>query len=98
MREKLGCMLENPCIRLVLTDVSHPANRVRHVGSENPAGADNQQGSRVPPPLGSALTPQRLHAELLATDAKGLEAYLQGKDPTTGSCLWSGGIRGSVSR
>ena len=48
------------------------------MGSENPTGADNQQGSRVPPPLGSTLTPQRLHAELLATDAKGLEAYLQG--------------------
>jgi hypothetical protein len=37
------------------------------------------------PPLGSILTPQRLHAELLATDAKGLEAYLQGALVNAGS-------------
>jgi hypothetical protein len=29
-------------------------------------------------PLNISLTPQRLHAELLGADAKGLEAYLQG--------------------
>jgi hypothetical protein len=48
------------------------------MGSENPTGADNQQGSRQRRPNGDCLTPQRLHAELLATGAKGLEAYLQG--------------------
>ena len=46
--------------------------------SENPAGADNQQGSPPCPPLGGGVTPQRLHAELLAVGAKGLETYLQG--------------------
>ena len=46
--------------------------------SDNPSGAGNQQGSREPFPLDSSLTPQRLHAELLDADAKGLEAYLQG--------------------
>src|SRR6266516_3293915 len=48
------------------------------MSSENPTGADNQQGSRDDELLGSSLTPQRLHAELLGTDAKSLEAYLQG--------------------
>ena len=46
--------------------------------SDKPTGADNQQGSRGESLLDSLLTPQRLHAELLATDAKSLEAYLQG--------------------
>ena len=46
--------------------------------SENPSGAGNQQGSRETGPVPVALTPQRLHAELLETDASGLEAYLQG--------------------
>ena len=48
------------------------------MSSNNPTGADNQQGSRQRRPNGDCLTPQRLHAELLATGAKGLEAYLQG--------------------
>ena len=48
------------------------------MSSENPIGADNQQGSRQRRPNDDCLTPQRLHAELLATGAKGLEAYLQG--------------------
>jgi hypothetical protein len=48
------------------------------MSSDNPTGADNQQGSRADPALDHALTPQRLHAELLRTGAKGLEAYLQG--------------------
>ena len=48
------------------------------VSSENPTGADNQQGSREASPLEASLTPQRLHAELLDAGAKGLEAYLQG--------------------
>jgi len=48
------------------------------VGSDNPSGADNQQGSPSHPLCGGAVTPQRLHAELLAVGAKGLEAYLQG--------------------
>jgi hypothetical protein len=46
--------------------------------SDKPTGADNQQGSPSIPPWGSDVTPQRLHAELLAVGAKGLEAYLQG--------------------
>jgi hypothetical protein len=46
--------------------------------SEKPTGAGNQQGSRRDRPYGLRLTPQRLHAELLAVGAKGLEAYLQG--------------------
>ncbi len=46
--------------------------------SENASGADNQQGSPSRPPCGRDVTPQRLHAELLAVGAKGLEAYLQG--------------------
>src|SRR6266516_5804279 len=50
------------------------------MASDNPSGADNQQGSRGDPAQGSPLTPQRLHAELLATGAEGLEAYLQGCD------------------
>src|SRR5919204_433979 len=48
------------------------------MGSDNPTGADNQQGSRGHPLEGDPLTPQRLHAELLATGALSLEAYLQG--------------------
>jgi hypothetical protein len=52
--------------------------------SDNPFGADNQQGSRRHPLEDGELTPQRLHAELLAFGATGLEAYLQGalKDGT----------------
>ena len=52
--------------------------------SDNPFGADNQQGSRRQPLEAGKLTPQRLHAELLAFGATGLEAYLQGalKDGT----------------
>ena len=48
------------------------------MSSENPTGADNQQGSRGTRPARGLLTPQRLHAELLETGATGLEAYLQG--------------------
>ena len=48
------------------------------MGSEKPTGADNQQGSRRCLPWDILSTPQRLHAELLAIGAKGLEAYLQG--------------------
>ena len=48
------------------------------VRSENPYGAVNQQGSPSRLPNGVDVTPQRLHAELLAVGAKGLEAYLQG--------------------
>ena len=48
------------------------------MGSENPTGADNQQGSCPHPSWDVLATPQRLHAELLAIGAKGLEAYLQG--------------------
>jgi hypothetical protein len=48
------------------------------MGSDNPSGADNQQGSPSHPPCGGGVIPQRLNAELLAVGAKGLEAYLQG--------------------
>ena len=40
--------------------------------------ADNQQGSRQSDLLADRLTPQRLHAELLAASKKSLESYLQG--------------------
>lgn len=52
--------------------------------SDNPFGADNQQGSRLRSLESGGLTPQRLHAELLVFGATGLEAYLQGalKDGT----------------
>ena len=46
--------------------------------SDKPTGADNQQGSPPHSPFVCGVTPQRLHAELLAVGAKGLEAYLQG--------------------
>jgi hypothetical protein len=57
------------------------------VASDNPTGADNQQGSPSNCSLSSDVTPQRLHAELLAIGAKGLEAYLQGalRDGTRGA-------------
>jgi LAGLIDADG-like domain len=48
------------------------------VGSENPIGADNQQGSRSSALSVGGLTPQRLHAELLAADARETRAYLLG--------------------
>ncbi|MFN8036067.1 MAG: LAGLIDADG family homing endonuclease [Acidimicrobiia bacterium] len=48
------------------------------MSSDKPTGAGNQQGSRRGSPENALLTPQRLHAELLAVGAKGLEAYLQG--------------------
>ena len=48
------------------------------VRSDKPSGADNQQGSPLRPTWDDGVTPQRLHAELLAVGAKGLEAYLQG--------------------
>jgi hypothetical protein len=64
----------------------HPAVLVRAtpgckgdgVCSDKSSGADNQQGSPLGPTWGDSVTPQRLHAELLAVGAKGLEAYLQG--------------------
>ena len=46
--------------------------------SDKPSGADNQQGSPPHSPSSEWRIPQRLHAELLADGAKGLEAYLQG--------------------
>jgi hypothetical protein len=48
------------------------------VGSEKPIGADNQQGSRSAALSVAGLTPQRLHAELLAADVRESRAYLQG--------------------
>ena len=40
---KLGYLLEHPCIRRY-SFVSHPLNRVVYMSSDNPTGADNQQG------------------------------------------------------
>ena len=48
------------------------------LGDNASGDADNQQGSRSAALSVAALTPQRLHAELLATGASSLEAYLQG--------------------
>ena len=48
------------------------------MASDKPVGAVNQQGSRTRSLEGAILTPQRLHAELLAIDETSLEAYLQG--------------------
>jgi hypothetical protein len=44
------------------------------MGSDNPSGAANQQGSLEIGPVPVSSTPQRLHAELLEADASGLEA------------------------
>lgn len=48
------------------------------MSSDNPFGADNQQGSPRNLPIDCRVTPQRLHAELLTAGKMGLEAYLQG--------------------
>ena len=48
------------------------------MGSENPSGAGNQQGSRSSVLSADGLTPQRLHAELLQADARETRAYLSG--------------------
>ena len=48
------------------------------MGSENPSGAGNQQGSRSSVLSAGGLTPQRLHAELLEADARETRAYLLG--------------------
>jgi hypothetical protein len=61
----------------VLVDVT-PLYKGCDIHSDNPSGADNQQGSPLHPTWGASVTPQRLHAELLAVGAMGLEAYLQG--------------------
>ena len=71
-------MLENPSIQSVLVHVTPICKGFYDVRSDNPSGADNQQGSPSFPTSGGDVTPQRLHAELLAVGAKGLEAYLQG--------------------
>ncbi len=71
-------MLENPSIQSVLVHVTPICKGFHDVCSDNPTGADNQQGSPSLSTLGGDVTPQRLHAELLAVGAKGLEAYLQG--------------------
>jgi hypothetical protein len=63
----------DPAVLVNVTAIDHGGD----MQSENPAGADNQQGSRPGTPKGLRLTPQRLHAELLAVGAMGLEAYLQ---------------------
>lgn len=46
--------------------------------SDNPTGADNQQGSPPHSTQGAGVTPQRLHAELLETSVSGARAYLHG--------------------
>lgn len=63
---KFGCMLETP-----------PVSHATCDASENVLGdADNQQGSRSAADAG--LTPQRLHAELLAASIPVSRAYLLG--------------------
>ena len=69
-------MLEYPCIQD--SCALHPFEMVATCAVKILSGADNQQGSPSRPPLGVDVTPQRLHAELLAVGAKGLESYLQG--------------------
>jgi hypothetical protein len=65
---KFGCMLGTP-------PVSHTTRT--EMRSENVLGdADNQQGSRLADKAG--LTPQRLHAELLAASISVSHAYLLG--------------------
>ncbi len=50
--------------------------------SENPSGAGNQQGSRETGPVPVALTPQRLHAELLEGNRRiGLGSLSPGRTP-----------------
>jgi hypothetical protein len=69
----------NPTVLLSGSKTSQEADEVD--GSENPIGADDQQGSRRE----RLLTPQRLHAEPLdPISAADMEAYLQGalKDAT----------------
>jgi len=64
--EKFGYMLGTP-----------PVSHTTCDASENVLGdADNQQGSRLV--LTTGLTPQRLHAELLATNIQVSRAYLFG--------------------
>jgi hypothetical protein len=48
------------------------------LGDNASGDADNQQGSRQLDLFDDWLTPQRLHAELLAASKKSLEGYLQG--------------------
>ena len=63
---KFGCMLGTP-----------PVSHTTCSASENVLGdADNQQGSRSV--LETGLTPQRLHAELLAANISVSRAYLLG--------------------
>jgi LAGLIDADG-like domain len=72
----------NPTVLLSRSTTSQEADDTE--GSENPIGADDQQGSRRKP----LLTPQRLHAEPLdPTSAADVKAYLQGalKDATPSS-------------
>jgi hypothetical protein len=69
----------NPTVLLSRSQTSQGAGDIE--GSDNPIGADNQQGSRRK----LLLTPQRLHAEPLdLMSAADVEAYLQGalKDAT----------------
>jgi hypothetical protein len=57
-------------------------------GDKASGEADNQQGSRQSGLFDDWLTPQRLHAELLASNEEGLKAYLQGalRDGTRSQC------------
>ena len=48
------------------------------MGSENPSGAGNQQGSLEIGPVPISSIPQRLHAELLEADARETRAYVPG--------------------
>src|ERR1700692_2691927 len=80
---KFGCMLGTPLYPTLLA-----------MCSENVLGdADNQQGSRSVAVTG--LTPQRLHAELLAANISVSRAYLLGAlhDATISKLHWDGPLR-----
>jgi hypothetical protein len=75
-------MLENPSIQSVLVRVIPICKGFHDVRSDNPSGADNQQGSPSLPTSGGGVTPQRLHAELLAVGAEGPSAFAFGDAST----------------
>lgn len=60
------------------------------MSSENPSSAANQQGSRLQV---RRLTPQRLHAELLASSQHDLDQYLLGSMCDSTFNRWHGTIR-----
>lgn len=60
------------------------------MSSENPSSAVNQQGSLL---VATGMTPQRLHAELLASSQHDLDQYLLGSMCDSTFNRWHGTIR-----